>query len=147
MMPLPLTLLALAVGAAASVTDLRRRVVPNRLTAAGAVAAVAVGAVVDPAGEPARLAAAAGAGGLLLAAALVRPDGMGMGDVKLAAVLGLCLGPPVALAVLAACLAGCAAGTVVAVRHGWRAARAATVPFAPCLALGATVAVLPGLSG
>ena len=58
----------------------------------GAVLALAIGLALDPAGEPERLIAGAAAGGFLLLAALAYPGGMGMGDVKLAGVMGLFLG-------------------------------------------------------
>ena len=54
--------------------------------------ALALGLALDPAGEPERLIAGAAAGGFLLLAALAYPGGMGMGDVKLAGVMGLFLG-------------------------------------------------------
>ena len=66
-----------------------------------------------PPGEPERLIAGAAAGGFLLAAALAYPGGMGMGDVKLAAVMGLFLGSAVALAILMALVLGVAVGAVV----------------------------------
>jgi leader peptidase (prepilin peptidase)/N-methyltransferase len=126
------------------VTDLERRAIPNRLTATGSVAALAIGAVADPGGLPAQVGAAVAAGGLLLLAALARPDGMGMGDVKLAAMLGLFLGDEVAVALLAAFLAGALFGAAVVVRRGLAAGRAVTFPFGPFLALGAVVALLAG---
>src|SRR4051812_2948962 len=87
--------------AAAVVSDVRSRRIPNALTGAGALAAAACGA----GGDGRRVAAGAGVAAFLGAAALVRPDGMGLGDAKLAGVMGLCLGPPVFAALLAACVA------------------------------------------
>ena len=75
-----------------TLTDLERRVIPNGVLVAGAVAAVAIAAIGDPSSLPDRAIAAAAAGGFLLLVALVYPRGMGMGDVKLAAVMGLYLG-------------------------------------------------------
>src|SRR5207302_3044586 len=88
---LGVTLVLLVVPAA--LIDLEHRIIPNRLTAAGAVLALLIGVALDPAGEPERLIDGAAAGGFLLIAALAYPGGMGMGDVKLAAVMGLLLGP------------------------------------------------------
>src|SRR4051794_29375101 len=119
--------------AAAVVYDLRERRIPNAVTAPAAVAALCAGAAQDPA----RLGAGAGAAAFLGTAALVRPDGMGWGDVKLAGVLGLVLGPPVAVALLIAFAAGTLYGMTLVVRRGLVRARRATVPFAPFLALGA----------
>ena len=87
---LGLVLVALLVPIA--LIDLDHRIIPNRLTAIGAVAALAIGAATDLGGLPQQLIAGAAAGGFLLAAALARPGGMGMGDVKLAGMLGLFLG-------------------------------------------------------
>jgi leader peptidase (prepilin peptidase)/N-methyltransferase len=67
-----------------------------------------------------------------------------MGDVKLAAVLGLLLGRAVAPAILVALLAGVIVGVVVIVRKGARAGRKTAVPFGPFLALGALVSVFAG---
>lgn len=134
--------IALAVGALATRTDLARREIPNALTGGGALAAVAVGLVVDPGGETARLAAGTGAAGLLLGAALLRPGGMGLGDVKLAGVLGLCLGPlAVAWALVVAFALGAAYGLAILVWDGLAAYRSATLAFGPCLALGGAAGV------
>jgi len=69
----------------AAMIDLEHRIIPNRITAPGAVLALAIGTGLDPSGEPTRLIAGAAAAGFLLIAALAYPGGMGMGDVKLAA--------------------------------------------------------------
>ena len=67
-----------------------------------------------------------------------------MGDVKLAAVMGLCLGRSVAVAMLCALLAGTVAGAFVIARRGFREGRRAAIPFGPFLAAGAVVGMLPG---
>jgi leader peptidase (prepilin peptidase) / N-methyltransferase len=124
--------------------DLEHRIIPNKLTGLGAVLALAIGLALDPSGEPGRLIAAAAAGGFFLLAALAYPGGMGMGDVKLAAVMGLFLGAGVAPALLIALVAGVAVGAVVIARKGARDGRKTAVPFGPFLALGALVAVFAG---
>jgi leader peptidase (prepilin peptidase)/N-methyltransferase len=128
----------------AALIDLEHRIIPNSLNAAGALAALAIGVALDPSGEPERLIAAAGAGGLLLLAALAYPGGMGMGDVKLAAVMGLLLGRAVAAAVMVALLAGVLVGGLIIARNGARAGRKTAVPFGPFLAIGGLVAVFAG---
>jgi leader peptidase (prepilin peptidase)/N-methyltransferase len=128
----------------AALIDLEYRIIPNRLTALGAVLALAIGLALDPAGEPERLIAGAAAGGFLLLAALAYPGGMGMGDVKLAAVMGLFLGRTVAVAILIALVAGVLVGVVIIARKGAQEGRKTAVPFGPFLALGAVVAVYVG---
>jgi leader peptidase (prepilin peptidase) / N-methyltransferase len=128
----------------AALIDLEHRIIPNKLTGAGALLALGLGTALDPAGEPARMIAGAAAGGFLLAAALAYPGGMGMGDVKLAGVMGLFLGAAVAPAILIALLSGVLVGAVIVARKGARAGRKTAVPFGPFLALGGIVAVFAG---
>jgi len=124
--------------------DLEYRIIPNKLTGLGAVLALVIGTALDPSGEPGRLIAGAAGGGFLLAAALAYPGGMGMGDVKLAGVMGLFLGAAVAPALAIALIAGVVVGMVVIARKGAQAGRKTAVPFGPFLALGALVAVFAG---
>jgi leader peptidase (prepilin peptidase)/N-methyltransferase len=123
--------------------DLEHRIIPNKLTALGALLALAIGTALDPSGEPNRLIAGGAAGGFLLIAALVYPGGMGMGDVKLAGVMGLFLGGAVAPAMLVALLAGVLFGALILARNG-AVARKTAVPFGPFLALGSVVGVFAG---
>lgn len=124
--------------------DLDLQLIPNRITAPAAVAAVVLGTALDPGGEIERLIAGAGAGLFLLLAVLAYPRGMGMGDVKLAAVLGLFLGRSVAPALLVALVSGVVVGGVIMARVGVAAGRKTKVPFGPFLALGGLVAVYAG---
>lgn len=124
--------------------DLEHRIIPNRLTALGAILALALGTALDSSGEPGRLIAGAAAGGALLLAALAHPGGMGMGDVKLAGVMGLFLGAAVAPALLTAMLAGVLVGALVIARKGAREGRKTAVPFGPFLALGSLLSIFAG---
>lgn len=128
---------------AVTLTDLERRIIPNRILAVTALLGLAIAAATDPGGLPERAIAAAAAGGLLFAAALAYPRGMGLGDVKLAAVMGLFLGRSVAPAILVALLAGSVVGLAMIARHG-AAARKRAIPFGPFLALGGVVGLLAG---
>jgi leader peptidase (prepilin peptidase)/N-methyltransferase len=139
---LGLVLVALLVPIA--LIDLDHRLIPNRLTALGALAALAIGAATDPGGVPQQLIAGAAAGGFLLLAALARPGGMGMGDVKLAGMLGLFLGREVAVALLVALVAGTLVGLAVMARRGVGEGRKTAIPFGPFLALGAVAALTAG---
>jgi leader peptidase (prepilin peptidase) / N-methyltransferase len=127
--------------ATCTVADLRARMVPNDALAAGAAAALVLIVLAEPGALGGRAIAAAGAGGFLLAPALLRPGSIGIGDVKLAAVLGLYLGAAVVAALLVAFLAGTVTGVVMLVRHGPRARKMA-IPFVPFMALGALVAIV-----
>jgi leader peptidase (prepilin peptidase)/N-methyltransferase len=123
-----------------TVSDLHTRLVPDWALVAGLVLALPICLLSDAGGVPARIAAGAGAAGFLLAAALIRPDGMGLGDAKLAGVIGIYLGTGVIAAMVVAFASGSVAGLVLLARHGW-GARTRTIPFAPFLAIGALVAI------
>jgi leader peptidase (prepilin peptidase) / N-methyltransferase len=129
--------------AAVTLTDLERRIIPNKVLLVAAAAGVAIAAATVPDSLLERAIAAVAAGGLLFLAALAYPRGMGMGDVKLAAVMGLFLGRSVAPAILIALLAGSLVGLGLIARHG-AGARKQAIPFGPFLALGGVVGLLAG---
>jgi leader peptidase (prepilin peptidase)/N-methyltransferase len=124
--------------------DLEVRLIPNALTLTGAVAAVAILALGDRGSLPAHLIAAAAGGGFLLVAVLAYPRGMGMGDAKLVAMLGLFLGRSVAVALFAGFLAGTVIGIAIIARVGVAKGRKTAIPFGPYLALGGLVALFAG---
>jgi leader peptidase (prepilin peptidase)/N-methyltransferase len=124
--------------------DLDHRIIPNRLTLMGAVIAPLIVAFTDPGALPEHLIAGVAAGGFFLIALLAYPSGMGMGDVKLAAVLGLFLGRAVGPAIFIALVAGTLVGVLVIARKGTREGRKTAVPFGPFLALGGVVALFAG---
>ncbi len=124
--------------------DLDHRIIPNRITLPAAVIAIAIGLALKPAYVPEQLIAAAAAAGFLLLFALAYPRGLGMGDVKLAGVMGLYLGPSVVVALFAAVVGGTAVGVVVMARMGVRRGRRTAIPFGPFLALGGVVGLLVG---
>jgi leader peptidase (prepilin peptidase)/N-methyltransferase len=128
---------------AITLTDLERRIIPNKVLAVASVLGLAIIAISDPASLPERAAAAAGAGGVLFVAALAYPGGMGMGDVKLAAAMGLFLGVEVIPAMLIGLLAGSLVGIAMMIRLG-AGARKQAIPFGPFLALGGIVALFAG---
>jgi leader peptidase (prepilin peptidase) / N-methyltransferase len=75
---------------------------------------------------------------------LAYPRGMGMGDVKLAGVLGLFLGRAVGPAIFIALITGTLVGGLVMARKGVAAGRKTKVPFGPFLALGGVIALFWG---
>lgn len=124
--------------------DLDHQIIPNKITAPAAILAVAIGLALKPAGVPEQLIAGAGAAAFLLVFVLAYPRGMGMGDVKLAGVLGLFLGREVGVAIFVAVIAGTLVGGAVMARLGVQRGRKTRVPFGPFLALGGIVALLAG---
>jgi leader peptidase (prepilin peptidase) / N-methyltransferase len=127
-----------------AVIDLDLKVIPNKLTAPAAVLAVALGAVLEPSYLPEQLAAGAGALFFFLLPALIHQKGMGMGDVKLAGVLGLYLGRAVAPALFFALILGIVAGAAIIAMKGMSEGRRTKVPFGPFMALGGLIAFFVG---
>jgi leader peptidase (prepilin peptidase)/N-methyltransferase len=124
--------------------DLDRRLIPNAITLPASVAALVAAVALDISFVPEQLIAGAAAGGFFLVAALLYPRGMGMGDVKLAGMLGLYLGRAVAPAIFIALISGVLVGALIMARLGAREGRKAAVPFGPFLALGALIAMFVG---
>lgn len=121
--------------------DIRERIIPNRIV----LPAWAIVLAAQMALRPERWAEWLIASGLAFAAflfpALALPAALGMGDVKLAGLLGAALGYTV--------LSGFLIGTVLAggycalllIRHG-TAARRTAIPYGPFLAAGAVAVLL-----
>jgi leader peptidase (prepilin peptidase)/N-methyltransferase len=126
---------------AVSATDLEHRIIPNRIVLPAAAIVLAANTALHP--SPRWALAALGASGFLLAAALAYPKGMGMGDVKLALLMGAALGKTVPVALMIGMVAALVPGIYLVVRHG-SAARKMGVPFGPFLALGSVVALFAG---
>jgi leader peptidase (prepilin peptidase)/N-methyltransferase len=124
-----------------SATDVRLRIVPNRIVLPAAAIVLVAHTAIDPSLEWAL--GALGASGFLFLAALAYPKGLGMGDVKLALLLGAMLGATVSVALMLGFLAALVPAVVLLVRHGG-AARKMGVPLVPFLALGAIVALFAG---
>lgn len=141
---LVLGLVLVAVLVPVALIDFDHQIIPNKITLPAAVAAPVIGLALKPSGVPEQLIAGAAAAGFLLFFVLAYPRGMGLGDVKLAGVLGLYLGASVAVAVLAGVLAGTVVGAVVMARVGVERGRKTKLPFGPFLALGGVLALLAG---
>jgi leader peptidase (prepilin peptidase)/N-methyltransferase len=136
---LPLAAMLVAVAA----IDLDLRIIPNRILLPAAVFGLVTAAAIRTSELPALLAWGAGAFAFFLAAALIHPQGMGMGDVKLAGVMGLYLGSSVAPALFLALLTGSLYGVGVIARYGAEG-RKKGVPFGPFLAFGGLVGLIAG---
>jgi leader peptidase (prepilin peptidase)/N-methyltransferase len=124
-----------------SATDVLRRVIPNRIVLPAAAIVLVGMTIVDP--SPQWAIAALAASGFLLIAALAYPAGMGMGDVKLALLIGAGLGKATPVGLMLGMLSALVPSAVLIARHG-RAARKMAIPFGPFLAFGAVVALFAG---
>jgi leader peptidase (prepilin peptidase) / N-methyltransferase len=130
-----------AVLVAVSAIDLEHRIIPNRIVVPASVVVLAANTIREPSLRWAL-------GGLaaftfLFAAALIYPAGMGMGDAKLALLMGVALGKTVPVALMAGMLASMVPSIVLFARHGMKA-RKMTIPFGPFLAFGGVVALFWG---
>jgi leader peptidase (prepilin peptidase) / N-methyltransferase len=122
-------------------TDIEHRIIPNRIVLPAALIVLAAKTALHLSPEWAL--GAIGASGFLLAAALAYPKGMGMGDVKLALLMGAALGRTVPVALMIGMCAAIVPGVYLLARHG-SAARKMRIPFGPFLALGSVVALFWG---
>jgi leader peptidase (prepilin peptidase)/N-methyltransferase len=126
---------------AVSAIDAEHRIIPNRIVVpAAAIVLVANSALTT---SPQWALGALGAAGFLFAAALAYPAGMGMGDVKLALLMGAALGKTVSVALMVGMFAAMVPGLYLFARHG-KAARKLGIPFGPFLAVGSVVALFWG---
>jgi leader peptidase (prepilin peptidase)/N-methyltransferase len=124
-------------------TDLERRIVPNRVVLPAAAAVLALDTVWHP--SPVWAIGALGAAGFFFIAALAYPGGMGMGDVKLALLIGALLGRTTPVGIMLGLFLALVPSVVLIARHGSGARRLA-IPFAPFLAAGAVIALFAGES-
>lgn len=145
---LPAYLVFVSVGIALAVIDLDVHRLPNVIvypTYVALAALLTVASVVTDSAEPLGRAAVGGAASLALffALALANPKGMGLGDVKLAGVIGTALGflsyPAVVVGTFAAFLVGGLAGAALIVTR--RAQRKSLIPFGPAMVAGAFIAL------
>jgi leader peptidase (prepilin peptidase) / N-methyltransferase len=130
-----------AVLVAITATDITHRIVPNRIVLPAAALVLVAHTALQPSPEWAL--GGLGAALFLFIAALAYPGGMGMGDVKLALLLGAMLGRYVGVGLMLGMLAAIVPSVFLLARHG-SAARKMGIPFAPFLAMGAVVALFAG---
>jgi leader peptidase (prepilin peptidase) / N-methyltransferase len=135
---LVLGLVFCAVLLAITLTDLELQIIPNVIVGFGAVAGIAIVLAFDLGNLDQRAIAMVIAAGALLLVTLAYPQGMGLGDVKLVAMMAIYLGRSIAPALLIGFAAGAAVGVGLIARGG-AAARKQKVPFGPFLALGGVI--------
>src|SRR6478609_1100442 len=126
---------------AVSATDLERRVIPNLVVLPAAAVVLVANTLVHPSVE--WVAAGLGASAFLLLAALAYPAGMGMGDVKLALLLGVALGWTVPVAMMVGMVSALVPAIALLMKYG-SAARKMGIPFGPFLAFGGVVGLFAG---
>jgi len=124
-----------------SAIDMRHRIVPNRIVVPAAIVAVGVHTAIDP--SLAWLGWSLVAAGALFLVVLAHPEGLGMGDVKLALLLGGVLGSAVTVALVIGVFAALVPSAVLVSRHG-ASARKMGMPLVPFLSLGAVIALFAG---
>ena len=125
-----------------SVTDVRDRAIPNRVLLAAVALWLALSVLTGGEEAVAQLVAAIVIAAPLLIASLVRPDGMGMGDVKLVAVIGLYLGWGAWVALLAGLFLAGLTGVLISLGNR-RPPGETTLPLAPFLAAGVIISLIP----
>src|SRR3712207_4908292 len=126
-----------------SVIDLERRILPNVIVLPAAALVLGGQIALFPDRALEWIVASLGAAAFLFLAVLAYPQGMGMGDVKLALLLGAALGASVSVALLVGMLAALVPAAVLVAQHGL-AARKMAIPLGPFLAMGALVALFGG---
>jgi leader peptidase (prepilin peptidase)/N-methyltransferase len=126
---------------AISAIDISHRIVPNVIVLPAAAIVLAAMTALEPSAEWAL--GAFGAAFFLFLAALAYPRGMGMGDVKLALLLGAMLGRTIPVGLMVGMFAALVPSAVLFVRHGV-AARKMKIPFAPFLSIGGVVGLFFG---
>ena len=122
-------------------TDLEHRLIPDKVVLPGVLAVLALRTIDDPSIE--WVACALVAGLVLFLIVLAYPRGLGMGDVKLSALLGAGLGIPVIVAMFVGFFAAFVPAAVLFAKHG-REARKSAIPLGPFLALGGVIALFWG---
>lgn len=133
---------------AIAVIDLEHRLVLNRMVLPAAPCILIANLLLGDVTITSILLGAAAGFGFFLVLALLAPGGMGMGDVKLAGLIGLTTGlSSVLVALFIAILAGGVAGAIIIINgrrrhHAWRGQ---TMAYAPYLVIGVWVVLFDGI--
>jgi leader peptidase (prepilin peptidase)/N-methyltransferase len=126
---------------AISRVDLERRIIPNRIVVPAWIAVLLAHLAIEPHHWLKWVVASFGAGLFFLVFALAYPAGLGMGDVKLALLIGAALGWKVPTALFLGTLAAGIVGAIMLFKEG-SSARKRSIPLGPFLAGAAIVVVL-----
>jgi leader peptidase (prepilin peptidase)/N-methyltransferase len=126
-----------------SAIDAERRILPDLIVLPSWALVLAAQIALYPGRTLEWVAGSLGASLFLFLALVAYPRGMGMGDVKLALLLGAMLGKAVSVGLMVGMLAALVFSTVLFAQHGL-AARKMAIPFGPFLAFGALVALFAG---
>jgi leader peptidase (prepilin peptidase)/N-methyltransferase len=137
----PVIIFVISVLVVISRVDLERRIIPNRIVLPAWIAVLLAHLAIHPAHWLEWLVASFGAGLFFLVIALIYPAGLGMGDVKLALLIGAALGWAVVAALLLGTLAAGVLGAILLFKEG-SSARKRAIPLGPFLAGGAIVVLL-----
>lgn len=126
-----------------SAIDAEHRILPDKIVLPSFAIVLVANIAIFPGQTVEWVLSALGASLFLFLALLAYPRGMGMGDVKLALLLGAALGKAVAVGMMIGMLTAVVLGAILMVQHGM-AARKMAIPFGPFLAFGAIVAYFAG---
>jgi leader peptidase (prepilin peptidase)/N-methyltransferase len=127
----------------ASVIDLNHRIIPNAINFPGALLVFAVATIAEPDRFAEFAIGGVGCFVFLGLAWAISPKGMGLGDVKMALMIGLGTGRYAFVALFTGFLASTALSVYLLTRRGAKA-RKMTFPFGPFLAFGTVIALLWG---
>jgi leader peptidase (prepilin peptidase)/N-methyltransferase len=123
--------------------DIEHRVIPDRLVFPGTAVALGSWAIVDPGQLKEQILAAVIAFAVFLLMAIIYPAGMGLGDVKLALMLGAFLGSAVAPGLFLGFLLSAVLSVAILVKHGRKGGKVG-IPFGPFMAAGGYLGLLWG---
>lgn len=131
-----------AAAVAVAFIDYDHRIIPDKIVLPGLVIGLIASIAINPLDWWKYLAASAGAAAFMFALAMIWANGMGAGDIKMAAFMGAVLGSGVVVALFAAFFIGAVAGVILMATH--RRTRKDAIPFGPYLAMGAFLGVFVG---
>ncbi|HDZ59410.1 MAG TPA: prepilin peptidase, partial [Actinobacteria bacterium] len=122
--------------------DMEHYIIPNVIVLPAAAVGLVTMIAIDPGRWLELILAGIISAAFFFLVAIIKPGGMGMGDVKLAGMMGFYLGKSVLVALFLGFLLGALAGLALVITG--RKGRKSRVPFGPFLAVGGIVALFAG---